>query len=211
MNRLGWATTAVAIVGATFLVARIWSAPEFGSGEASRTSVVAGNGHRPTMRPSSQAGASKIDGLGKEFSLGPLSLHGTEPDGALSVDDKGHFVPNSDALAFFDYFLTATGEMSESDLRNYIVSDIRRKLNQSAASDAERLLDRYLIFRRAVRDLVNSGVAPHGVERRWQWIRELRREHFGAEIAAALFGESEEVEEEAAESIMRGLHSNLFD
>jgi lipase chaperone LimK len=196
MNRLGWTVAiaaAVVVLAATLSLTRTSRVVEFEAGTLPAQTGAAVSGHRRPMGPSPQVVASESAALQMEFSPRPLSLLGTDADGALSVDEEGHFVPNPDALAFFDYFLTATGEMSEADLRNYILAKIRRRLSGPAASGAETLLDRYLVFRTAVRDLVGSGVAPSGVERRWQWIRELRREHFGAEMAATLFGESEQV------------------
>ena len=193
MNWLGWTAAAVAVLAATLSLTRTSSVVEFDAGARPGETGAAARGHRTPMGPSPQAAEAESAALQIEFSPGPLSLLGTDADGALSVDEEGHFVPNPDALAFFDYFLTATGEMSEAELRNYIVAEIRHRLSGPAASGAETLLDRYLVFRMAVRDLVGSGVAPPGLERRWQWIRELRREHFGAEMAATLFGESEQV------------------
>ena len=58
---------------------------------------------------------------------------------------------------------------------------------------AVALLDTYLDFRDAMRELAEAGEVPQDLERRWQWIRELRRHYFGAATSAALFGREEEV------------------
>lgn len=123
----------------------------------------------------------------------PRSLRGTDVDGALAVDADGHFVPTPDAIALFDYFLAASGEEPPEMIRARIEAEIDRRLAPEAAAEARALLDRYLGFREALRALAEGGAVPAELERRLQWIRELRREHFGAETAAALFAEEETV------------------
>lgn len=125
---------------------------------------------------------------------GPLarSLGGTEVDGALRVDGEGHLVPEPDTLALFDYFLSASGEEPPAVIRRRILDRIHDELGEPAAAEAQALLDRYLGFREALRALVTSSEVPRDLERRWQWLRELRRAHFGAATAEALFGREED-------------------
>jgi lipase chaperone LimK len=120
----------------------------------------------------------------------PASLAGTDVDGGLSVDTSGHFRPDADALALFDYFLAATGEEPDAVIRQRILDEIHHRLAPPADAEAVAFLDRYLGYREAVRTLAESGGAQHDLERRLQWLRELRRDHFGAD-AEALFGTSE--------------------
>jgi lipase chaperone LimK len=122
----------------------------------------------------------------------PASLRGTDVPGGFFVDDDGRFVPTRDALDVFDYYLAASGEEPASVLRARIEAHIRASLEGEAAREAEALLDTYLGFRGALRELAESEAPPpHDLERRLQWIRELRRAHFGATTADALFGEEE--------------------
>ena len=123
----------------------------------------------------------------------PPSLRGTQVDGALAVDADGNFVPTPDAIVLFDYFLSASGEEPAELTRDRILAEIERRLEPDAAREAAALLDTYLGFREALRDLAEARWAPDGLERRLQWIRELRREHFGTETADALFGLDERV------------------
>lgn len=128
---------------------------------------------------------------GAAVSERPASLAGTEPDGALVVDSEGRFRPTADAIDLFDYFLSAQGEESDARLRERIVLEIRARLAGPAAADAEALLEIYLMYRERAAELVSSRLRGEGLERRLQLIRELRREIFGSEVAAALFGEQE--------------------
>ncbi|MDJ0850660.1 MAG: lipase secretion chaperone [Myxococcota bacterium] len=121
----------------------------------------------------------------------PASLRGTDVDGAYSVDARGRFLPSPAVLRRFDYFLSVGGEEPEEVTRARIVADIEAGLPPRAAAEAVALLDDYLAYRRAGRELHARGLAPEDLERRLQRVRELRREFFGAERSALLFGEEE--------------------
>lgn len=154
-----------------------------------------GRAEAPAGAPAPSGGSPAAPGESEiaRLARGPLprSLRGTEVGGGLALGEDGHFLPTRDAIALFDYFLAATGEEPEAVIRQRIVDQIRARLPAAAAAEAEALLDTYLRFRTAARELAGSGDVPGDLERRLQWIRELRREHFGA-TAEVLFGEEEE-------------------
>ncbi|MDH3685068.1 MAG: lipase chaperone [Myxococcales bacterium] len=122
----------------------------------------------------------------------PPSLRGTEVAGALRTDAAGHFVPDRAAFELFEYYLSATGEVAEGELRERIVFEIEARLVPPAVAEAIAFLDRTLAYRSAARSLFESAAFPASLERRFQRIRELRREFFGAEVAAVLFGTEED-------------------
>jgi lipase chaperone LimK len=124
----------------------------------------------------------------------PESLRGTDVGGDLQLDAQGRFVAGPEALALFDYFLAATGEEPPERIRARIVAEIGRRVPAGAARDAEELLDRYLGYRAAAAELFAArDLALADPERRFQRIRELRREWFGADLASALFAGEEQV------------------
>jgi lipase chaperone LimK len=147
------------------------------------------------------AGATAPGAAAAEPAPMPRSLRGTEPDGELVVDANGHFVPTRSALRFFDYFLTATGEEPSDAIRGRIVAAIEARLPPAAAREAEAFLDRYLAYRTAAQALASNPALARSadLERRLQWLRELRRAHFGAELARTLFGEDEDATRVALE------------
>lgn len=121
----------------------------------------------------------------------PRSLRGTEIDGALRVDDSGNLILGPEVIAFFDYFLTATGEESAEAIRQRILAAIRERLDGPAAAQAAALLDRYLAYREASRSLRVESGDEGDPAKRLEAIRRLRREQFGEEAAEALFGDEE--------------------
>ena len=167
---------------------------------------------RAPRAPASPA-APGAAGARPESAPVPASLRDSEVDGALIVDADGRFVPTPSALALFDYYLSATGEEPGAQLRARIVAEIDRRLAGPAASEAIAFLDRYLAYRAdAARTVADERVAASAdLERRLQWIRELRRKHFGAELAAALFGDVERATELALEQRRIAADASLSD
>lgn len=146
------------------------------------------------LSPAPVSAAPRMAGAAPAADALPESLRGTEVGGDLRVDAEGRFVPGPEAIALFDYFLAATGEEPRERIRARITAEIGRRLPAEAARDAEALLDRYLGYRAAAAELfAASDLSLADPERRFQRIRELRREWFGAGLASALFAGEEQV------------------
>jgi lipase chaperone LimK len=126
---------------------------------------------------------------GASATLGPLpkSLRGTDVDGGLSLDDDGLFFADTDALALFDYFLTALGEESYEDVVARITAEIHSRLLEPAASGAVAFLTQYLEYRTRAAEFETPGSLSAGLDR----LSALRREMFGTDVAARLFGDEE--------------------
>ena len=80
-------------------------------------------------------------------------------------------------------------------IRARIVAEIRARLPASAVAGAEAFFASYLGYRAAAEALFATEPASEDLERRFQRIREIRREAFGAGVAADLFAEEEHVTE----------------
>jgi lipase chaperone LimK len=120
-------------------------------------------------------------------SANPASLRGTDEDGALRVDENGNLVVGPEILAFFDYHLSATGEVSAAVLRARILARIHKSLPERAAGQASTLLDRYLAYREATRHLREDGDSTARLDA----LHRLRQKTFGEEDALRLFGDQE--------------------
>jgi len=121
-------------------------------------------------------------------------LKGTTPSGGLDVDEAGHFVPNRNALLFFQYFLSASNEATPDELAEHMRQAIAARLAPPADAEAADFLARYMAYLAAGdAEFREPGMTDAvALERRIQWVRELRREYFGAELAERLFGEEED-------------------
>jgi lipase chaperone LimK len=168
---------------------------------ASRERDIATRERAAEPAPLAPAPVARSDATGPAAVVAPLpsSLRDSEIDGSLAVDSAGHFIPTASALALFDYFLSATGEEPDAQLRARIVAEIERRLADPAATEAIAFLDLYLGYRAAAEQMaLDERLAESAdLERRLQWIRELRRQHFGAALASSLFGDEERATEVA--------------
>ena len=180
-----------------------------GEGEPSGPQVGAESARPPRSRPAPNtpntrkaAGANRPGAPGEDTPALPdraRSLRDTDIDGALRVGPDGKLALGPEVVRFFEYFLAATGEESDAVIRARIEAAIREKLDGPAEAEALVLLDKYMAYREAGR---NIGVPPGADEdpiARLNAVKKLRREHFGEEAASLLFGEEELEGEVAAE------------
>lgn len=121
----------------------------------------------------------------------PRSLRGTRVDGGLVLDAAGHFLPTLETRRFFDYFLSATGEVDAEALRARIVAAIERRLPASEAPAAIGLLDQYLDYRARARALAQAPAAPADIGARLAQVARLRREVFAPAVVTAFFAAEE--------------------
>ena len=117
----------------------------------------------------------------------PGSLEGTEPDGAIAADPAGHLVIDRELRRLFDHFLIATGEEPLAAIRARIAAVLRARLPAGAAAEAEAILDRYLAYREAARQLSPGSDPRAGLGQ----IHDLRARMFAPEVARAFFADEE--------------------
>ena len=116
----------------------------------------------------------------------PHSLRGTQIDGALSVDALGYFYPTSATLMLFDYFLSAEGELSASDIRALVLAEARRTFRSDQVDEAMRFFDKYLRYRTSAAD-IGDDIDRDDLSARLKALQELQREIFGKEVAERVF------------------------
>jgi lipase chaperone LimK len=178
-----------------------------GDGEPSGPQVGTESARPPRSRPApntlntQKAASSKRPGTAGEAALPDRarSLRDTDIDGALRVGPDGKLALGPDVVRFFEYFLAATGEESDAVIRARIEAAIREKLDGPAEAEALVLLDKYMAYREAGRNIAVPPGADEDPIARLNAVKKLRREHFGEEAASLLFGDEELEGEVAAE------------
>jgi len=136
---------------------------------------------------------------GKPFAR---SLDGTNIDGELRADASGNLIVNLRVKDFFDYFLSAVGEVSPEKAVGEIQKLARASLPPKAVKQAMALLSDYLNYKSKALDLSRQklsvppgkqsiayqiGVLRRGLDR----LRTLRRETMPADAVKAFFGAQE--------------------
>jgi lipase chaperone LimK len=127
----------------------------------------------------------------------PGSLQGTEVDGELEVDAAGRLKIGNGIRRVFDYFLSAIGEEPLESILARIRAYLRHKLPAGAAAEAERLLDSYIAYKRALEAIPQAQPQSGGqmdldaLRRQMQQVQALRRQFFTPEVATAFFGDED--------------------
>lgn len=166
-----------------------WLSPSDDSGTDPARAAAAASGGTGSDHVPPATFATGVEGL-------PPSLQGTEVDGELEVDAAGHLRITGGIRRLFDYFLSAVGEEPLDSIIKRIRAYIRYKLKAPAAGEAERLLDSYINYKRALDSIPQAGGNPsqidlEGIRRQMQQVQALRTQFFTPEVIAAFFGDED--------------------
>jgi lipase chaperone LimK len=123
------------------------------------------------------------------------SMAGTQPDGAARAGADGQLQVNAELAYLFDYYLAGLGERPLEAIRAEIVRELDRRLPAAAATQARRLLDNWLAYKRALVD-VERGVPAQAdpalrARQRLAAMQQLRSTYFTPEEIAGLFSASD--------------------
>ncbi|HSY26558.1 MAG TPA: lipase secretion chaperone [Burkholderiaceae bacterium] len=119
------------------------------------------------------------------------SLAGTNPPD-LTVNVGDVLVADVELRHMFDYYLSASSETTPEKIRAKIEAELDRTLNPRAATEAKRLLARYLDYREAVMEMqknpqmVVPGISP--IRARLLAVQQTRARFFTAKEVEGMFG-----------------------
>jgi lipase chaperone LimK len=117
----------------------------------------------------------------------PGSLEGADADGAVAADASGQLVIDLELRRLFDHFLAASGEEPIATMRARIIAALHARLPDRAATEAIAILDRYLAYRDAARNLPPTASDRAGLAQ----VHELRARMFSPAVARAFFADEE--------------------
>lgn len=144
----------------------------------------------------------------------PPSLEGTsEPGGWAETDRFGNLIPTGELRQLFEYYLSALGEETLSQL----VTRIRLALSvleEPARGQALSTLGRYLDYKLALSDLEAAygdagAFGPDEIERRMAEIQALRRTWMDADTAEAFFADEEAIDRYQLKKLSIGRDKDL--
>ncbi|MCP5326846.1 MAG: lipase secretion chaperone [Oceanospirillaceae bacterium] len=142
------------------------------------------------------ASQSLQDGLHDAAAREKTSLKGTDIDGAYPVGPDGHLLLNVSIKERFEYFLSTLGEFSLDEVLALVRDDISRELQEPARSEALKLFEDYIAYKRSLVELEKQLGSAASFEQydmsnmrlRLDQLRNKRREYLSAEAADAFFG-----------------------
>jgi lipase chaperone LimK len=141
--------------------------------------------------PPALAGAAASPSAPAPPATGPTSLDGTDADGAVTADAAGRLVIDLELRRLFDHFLAASGEEPITAIRARIVAVLRARLPGAAAAEGTAILDRYLGYRDAARQLLASGSAPASATAALETVHDLRVHWLSPAVAKVFFADEE--------------------
>ncbi len=151
----------------------------------------------------------------------PSVLEGTDIDGVLEVDAEGNLKVSLGVKDFFDYFLSAVGELSPDEAIAQVQSQLQQRLPPAAAMQAMHLLNDYLDYQRHLAEMMarqlipadqqNYGYYAQEMEETFSEVRNLRRQYLSPAAVEAFFGMEEMYSEYAVESIKIRADASLSD
>ena len=153
--------------------------------------------HAPNQQAQSQASENSLESSPQNNQKGKMpvlasSLRGTEIDCPIQVDANGKLVLTVGIRSCFDYFFSSLGEKTETEL----IADIRQYLTatlpDTASSYASYLLDQYVAYTHALKNIKPTGNFKTGDIDGYQKVIEqmykVQQQFFNAAEINALFG-----------------------
>ncbi len=139
------------------------------------------------------------------------TLEGTDIDGQLKVGEDGQLVVDIAVKDFFDYFLSATAEVSPERALDEMLRVASESLPPENFLQVQSMLDNYLAYKEAAISLMARPMLPHDqqtieyqlqmMEEGIKELRELRRQHMPENQVEAFFGLEEAYEDFTIASI----------
>lgn len=128
----------------------------------------------------------------KEIPQLAASLQGTEIDCPIQVDKQGKLILTVGIRSCFDYFFSSLGEKSENELISNIRQYLTSNLPDEAAKYAIYLLDQYVAYNHALKNLTPesnfSATDYNAYQRLVNQINGFQQKYFKPEEIKALFG-----------------------
>jgi lipase chaperone LimK len=118
------------------------------------------------------------------------SLQGSEPDGAIRMDENGVLILDAELRRWFDYHLSVVGEATPAAIRAYIAELLARSQPVHLQAQVLAALDRYTGYLASI-DQVAATLGRMSETQRDALLRELRRQILGEQQTRGFFAEEE--------------------
>lgn len=165
------------------------TAPALAAGPTPPIAVTAGAALASEVHPTDpQQTATAVAAVERALATG--SLRDSSPDGAIELDANGRLRTNLALRRWFDWYLSLVGEVPPQAIRTWIAEHVSRTQPPAVAGQVLRALDAYLAYLADV-DRVARMQQAAAPAQRLQWLKDLRRQHLGTELADGFFGDEE--------------------
>jgi lipase chaperone LimK len=119
------------------------------------------------------------------------SYAGSKPDGKISINARGTIITDIDLKRLFDYFLTATGELSLDEITLQLSQYATGQLNGEQLQQLLGLFDRYQSYLTDAQQLSTLTGDDISLQEKMWMLSALRTDALGEEMAQAFFADEE--------------------
>lgn len=120
------------------------------------------------------------------------SYQGSQPDGAINLDENGDIILDVDLKRLFDYYLSAIGELPLDQMRKYLREFATKELNPIQLQQLLDYFDKYSQYL-SQSDLFFENInADLSLEEKMLLLSEFRNETLGSAMANGFFSEQKD-------------------
>jgi len=120
------------------------------------------------------------------------TYQGTQPDGAIQLDEKGQVIIDKGMKRLFDYYLSAIGELPFDQMRKYLKQFAEKELNRYQLQQLLDYFDQYHNYLNKADIFSRSIVDNLSLQKKMNLLSEFRANSLGKEMAKAFFAEEHE-------------------
>ena len=120
------------------------------------------------------------------------TYQGTQPDGAIHIDENGNVIIDKDLKRLFDYYLTAIGELPLDQMRKYLQKLAGEELNPAQLQQLLSYFDQYHNYLTKA-DLFSQSMGDNlSLQEKMQLLSEFRSDSLGLTMAKAFFADEQD-------------------
>jgi len=135
------------------------------------------------------------------------SYQGTQPDGAITLDENGNVMIDKDLKRLFDYYLSAIGELPLDQMRKYLQQFAGEELNAIQLKQLLDYFDKYHNYLTKADLFSQSTMDNKSMQEKMQLLSEFRADSLGSEMAKAFFAD----EQNYIEFVLAAKNSDALD
>ena len=132
------------------------------------------------------------------------SYQGTQPDGAINLDENGDVLIDKDLKRLFDYYLSAIGELPLDQMRKYLQQFANEQLTPEQLEQLMQYFDQYQNYLTQADDFFEKMGNDLSLQEKMQLLSEFRLENLGLAMSNAFFTD----EQNYIEFVLKDKHND---
>lgn len=119
------------------------------------------------------------------------TYQGTQPDGAIHLDESGRVIIDKDMKRLFDYYLSAMGELPLDQMRKYLAKFAGKQLNPEQLEQMLTYFDQYQYYLTQAAVFSQTIEKDTNLQEKMNLLSEFRVDKLGLTMANAFFADEQ--------------------